>query len=428
MKILIFVSFGLAILSQLAFYSSAQDLRVGFSKKDITPLQKNITLGGYGTYFGSKNSTRRSGGVHDPLCASAISFYDSSNAQQLSIVSIDAVGLSPAIVKRVKKRLAANGHENLNLLISATHTHAAPDVLGLWGNLPFSGIDEDYLEYLENQITAAIIESIEGMIKVKIFRSGGHVINKSSLVSQTSRLFNFWFYDGDRLVGTVSHWSAHPTMLAADNNYISAGYVGSYRYEMEKRYGGVHIFLNGLLGGVFPLGETVAGRDPFLTPGADIYDLDVNINEYLKMVGVGFDLFEQATLGRQDKIELQQTDLNFKKYSFSVQNENRLFKLALRLKVLEDRGHRYSVIKSQLYSVSLGEQRFIFVPGEITPEAFSQLASVIGDKRSIPVGITNDWLGYILTSAQYHEEEYKYFKALSVSSKLLSSMIGATIF
>ena len=78
--------------------------------------------------------------------------------------------------------------------------------------------------------------------------------------------------------------------------------------------------------------------------------------------------------------------------------------------------------------MSLGEQRFIFVPGEITPEAFSQLASVIGDRRSIPVGITNDWLGYILTSAQYHEEEYKYFKALSVSSKVLPSMIGATIF
>ena len=52
---------------------------------------------------------------------------------------------------------------------------------------------------------------------------------------------------------------------------------------------------------------------------ADIYDLDV-ISMNLKMVGVGFDLLNKRPSGARIN-ELQQTGLNFKKYSFSVQKK-----------------------------------------------------------------------------------------------------------
>ena len=41
----------------------------------------------------------------------------------------------------------------------------------------------------------------------------------------------------------------------------------------------------------------------------------------------------------------------------------------------------------------------------------------------MPIGIGNDWLGYLLTHDQYHDSKYKYFKTLAVSDEILGDIL-----
>jgi hypothetical protein len=53
-------------------------------------------------------------------------------------VSIDTVGMSSVSIARIRQLLAAKTSlTNVELVVSATHTHHAPDTMGLWGALPY---------------------------------------------------------------------------------------------------------------------------------------------------------------------------------------------------------------------------------------------------------------------------------------------------
>lgn len=398
-------------------------LMVGFSQRDITPTRNKVTLGGYGTYFISAKTTRRSKGIHDPLKASTTVFYDNRSGEYISLTSIDAIGLSPAITKRISEGVNSLTSKNVKVLISATHTHSAPDVVGLWGALPHTGRSKTYMRHMESQIIASIVDAMNAIEEVSVSVSKSILENVSSGQEITKEVNTLWFKNKNaEVVGTITQWNAHPVMLGHKNNFVSAGFVGTYRKLMSNKFDAVHVYLNGLLGNVFPKDFGSNFKDPFVEEGKTIYDEDVDVNDYLKMVGVGSKLFDSVISGYEDAKTVSVNAAEVSEFKFSGRNKNILFKAGLKLDVLEGRDHKKRYIKSSLFELKLGEVSYLFVPGEIMPEAFLELQNLRPESKFFPVGIANDWIGYILNEEQTDDDDYDYFKLLSTSDDILEDM------
>lgn len=410
----------------LGFANPGYSLQAGFGKSVITP-STSVPMGGYGTYFLNRKLTRLSKGVHDDLEVGAVSLALPGTKSKLVLVSVDSVGISPAMTKRVKAGVSEKFGKNVEIVLSSSHTHAAPDVVGLWGALPFSGIDEEYVNFMETEIVSAVGQAISTMTDVNVYSSKSNVSTLSTDVPRTSILNSFWFAEKStgRLIGSFSQWNAHPTILGINNRYISAGYFGAYREYLEKSLEGVHILFSGILGGVYSDPTKTVSKDPFDDGTGSVFDPEVALDDYLLMASAGKSLSDsvyKSYAGRQ--IE-EFSSLSLRKIDFKLSNENNLFRLAMRFNVLEPRNHAVSTIESSYYELNLGEISLLMVPGEIFPEAFEVLENLSTAKRVIPIGIANDWLGYIMTEQQFKDPEFEYFTTLSVSQSLLQTMIDA---
>ncbi|QYO63608.1 hypothetical protein [Leptolyngbya sp. 7M] len=104
--------------------------QVGVAKANITPSDwqsRTYWLAGF-------NADRPANRVNDPLYARAMVVDDGTTP--LAVVTLDLVGLSAPDVQRVQKAIAAKVPQLANrILVHATHTHASPDTIGLWGGV-----------------------------------------------------------------------------------------------------------------------------------------------------------------------------------------------------------------------------------------------------------------------------------------------------
>ena len=81
-------------------------------------------------------------------CGHRTMVIDDGNTR-LAIVVLDAIGFMNDDIIDVRKRIPAESGVTYTI-ITSTHTHEGPDLLGLWGKTPFkSGINKEYMEYVK---------------------------------------------------------------------------------------------------------------------------------------------------------------------------------------------------------------------------------------------------------------------------------------
>lgn len=98
--------------------ASAEPLRIGLAETDITPPK--------GFLMASYYHERRAAGTHDPLKAKAIVFRGTK--EQAAIVLCDLTGIAMDLTVAVRRRAAAKtGIPANHIVVSATHSHTAPD-------------------------------------------------------------------------------------------------------------------------------------------------------------------------------------------------------------------------------------------------------------------------------------------------------------
>lgn len=98
-------------------------LQVGFGRADITP-KESVPLRGYGN-----TSERLSISVSDPLYATCIAFTDANDSTVL-LYHTDLAVIWAEIFDPIKEEISkATGVPVPNIMISATHTHSAPDLV-----------------------------------------------------------------------------------------------------------------------------------------------------------------------------------------------------------------------------------------------------------------------------------------------------------
>ncbi len=126
----------------------------GYWEQKITP-PIGEEMGGY------TGRNRFSQGVHDDLCARAVSFK--SGQDTLVLCSVDLVGVSRAPVLAIKREISkAKNIPQENILISAIHTHSGPRSINLFGppvpSTPqmYAGIKEAILSSLSDPQPAVL--------------------------------------------------------------------------------------------------------------------------------------------------------------------------------------------------------------------------------------------------------------------------------
>ena len=128
-----------------------EPIQVAFGEIDITPPldeQRPVWLAGYGM-------GRRATAIHDPIMARCVVLRSGKTTVALSCV--DLVGLQFPEVQRIRSRLP-----DLNyVMVSSTHNHEGPDVIGIWGRSPIHrGVDDGYLDLVVDHVSRMIGETL----------------------------------------------------------------------------------------------------------------------------------------------------------------------------------------------------------------------------------------------------------------------------
>lgn len=373
-------------------------LRVGASAASVSP-QQQVFLAGY-------DRNRRSDGEHDPVFAKAVVVTDAHSA--IAIVVIDCIGLLYPDVVRIRERAGQLLNGGLlspeQIIVTSTHTHAGPDVAGLWGAHIFSnGRDEAYIDFLvetaARQVVNALAQLQPATLRVASAQAElSWVENRSEpgLLDNTITTVQFINPTG-RSIATLTNFPCHPTVLGPENHLLSSDYVGGFYQAMDQRHGGANLFLQGAIGGwVQPL------------QGDRSFTLATDYGELLAQISTALLLEAES---------IRTPALEFTAATLDLPLENFGFKLLMFLGVL-DREIFAGHLRTEVAWFSIGGIQFATHPGETSPAYSLATRELMGNPdHSVILGLGLDALGYIL-KPEYFEtpEEFPHAEYLTTVS------------
>ena len=375
--------------AEYAMAAPGGPLRVGAAERDITPAGQ--------VYMAGFALGRTSTGVLSPLKARALVLV--MGDQRVAIVGIDNLGVMREDADWIKSGLA--GFTNGNVFLCASHTHAGPDLIGLWGwYLATSGRDPEYVALLRRQVAAAVQEALEGAAPAALVQ-GQALLPPRGLVKNSNRSLVFdrrlsvlqaVALDDGRPLGTLLHMACHPEVLRRGNTLLSADYVGAFCDAWRDAGHGQAVFVNGALGAMVT--PNVEHRDPRGVPemGAQLCALAESALNAAVPLPV-------------DAIEVRRRDVYVPLTTFGL-----------------ELGRLTMVIQRELYSgcarssvgwLRIGDFEAVAVPGEMEPVLAERLRDQLGRPRLVVFGLCDDELGYLLREVDARDEEFAYERSMS---------------
>jgi hypothetical protein len=410
----------------IALYNKTSALHAGVAKEIITPTEEmlnseRVYLGGYG-------NGRVANEVWDDLWARTVVLE--SDGKTVAFAALDSVGVfyqdSLEIQRQVREALLGSGITVDHIVVSSTHTHHAPDTMGLWGPNNSSGINPDYQEFLIEQTANSIIQAATNMEPVKELRFGNepttNIIRDSRDPVVMDQNIHVMHLVGEKkkTIGTLVKWASHPeTILGHYNEAITSDYAHYLRETVENEVGGTTVFLNGAIGGLL----TSLKVDVGLGAGKE------GSIETMKIIGK--EAGNAAVKAIKNSEKSMNHSIQYAKEDIFLPLENPNFYLlgqigALKKDVYKD-GLKQEEMKlppelggpavdllSEVSVVNIGDAQFAMVPGELYPEIelgkyqIDELAHNPGEehepairpnmtgKHQFVIGLANDAIGYII--------------------------------
>jgi len=230
--------------------SFAEQFKVGFAKRDVTPT-KPTPMWGYGA---RKNALSK--GVLDPLYAKA-AVIDVGEAK-LALVGLD-IGRSPTPPVMAAIRKAIKEASDIELvMISGSHTHHGPVIELVDEPGKGQGVYDDavaYVKELERNIIEAISEAADnvqdarigwGSAQVDMNRNRHSKIEPKPLDRELS-VVRFDDLSG-KPIAILVNFAAHPTMLPPADLRFSAEYPGQMMNAVEAALDTNCFFMQGAQG------------------------------------------------------------------------------------------------------------------------------------------------------------------------------------
>ncbi len=405
------------------------DLRVGFGRERITPgLTHPLWLAGFA-------NGRRATAVHDDLWAIASVIDDGSH--RLGIVALDAIGLFHDDVVSVRRLVATRTRLDY-LIVASTHNHSTPDLMGLWGpRAGVSGVDAAYLTRVIDGAADAVIAAAAAVEPAKVsflelpMPTAGLVADSRDpqVFDATLRMMQFTRRGDSRTIGTIVNWADHPETLWADNTEVTADFPGYLRDVLEHGIaadgstarpglGGIHLYVNGAIGGLMTTNPETTVRDPFAGH-------EYRAPSHDKARAVGRRLGEAILTAVHTGPLIAEPDprLTIAARTIELALDNRLFWLASALGTIDRGQPHWNRIRTEVALVRIGGATIVCVPGELYPEIANggivhptgadfdvdpvevpPLRALVPGRMKFLIGLANDEIGYIIPKSEWDDQ------------------------
>jgi hypothetical protein len=403
-------------------------LRAGFGRRVINPdMSKPVWVAGFAH---NRAATR----IHDDLKAVAAVLDDGEH--RIGLVALDAIGFFHDEVLAVRRSLPSSARLDY-VIVASTHNHSAPDLMGIWGPSDFrSGIDPDYRRAVVAGAAGALLDAVEALtpatvsnVEVPLAAPGLVADSRDPQVfDNTMRLMLFTAPDG-RTIGSIVNWANHPETPWADNTELTADFPGYVRdaletgvtvdgRQVEAGLGGIHVYVNGAIGGLMTTNPATTVVDPYTEQSFAAPSHD-------KARAVGRRLAQAALAAVRSGAAVPQSEprIAFAARTIELHIDNTLFRLASALGLF-GRGHpRLNTIRSEVAVVTFGEASLTCVPGELYPEIANggiehppgadfdiapvevpSLRQLMPGRVKFLIGLANDEVGYIIPKSEWDDE------------------------
>jgi hypothetical protein len=411
-----------AAVGPVATLAPTGDLLVGAARLDISPTQP-VMMGGYGVYALSKSFCRWSQGVHDPLFATALYLQKGEGAALL--VALDLVGLASPDIDDLRGAIAARlPIAAERIVVSASHTHHGPDTIGLWGTTlpPRSGRDERYMRFMKEQAARAAARAYASAVPAKLSYAVGPLtaMHRNILedkvpgaaIDHTLTVLRAVDGSGKTIV-TLTNWACHPTTEGMDNRLISADWIGGFYKWMATKSDGIPMYVNG------SIGAAIQPHDPERELWAAGHHFIWAETMGRRVAEAAAALLPKATETPVDGIEAGSK-------SFTFPMMNKIYRFGSRLGLFPFTVPKVGEpLASRVTAIRVGPIRFGTVPGEIAPHLGNQVREALGGQAQVVVGLSQDYLGYIIDPEQYADKRYAYEKMLCAGPELGPGTVAA---
>ncbi len=378
-----------AVDEQFARVSAVAELLVGSAEREITPA-----IGGYmGGFSLARTSTR----VAAPLKVRALVL--ASGQRRIAIVGVDNLGVMRDDVDWIKRGL--DGFAVGDVFVCASHTHAGPDLIGLWGNyLTSSGRDREYVAQLRRAAAAAVAEARANAAPARL-SLGEELLPPEGLVKNANRtgvwdrrvtvLHAVAIADGHPL-GTLLHLACHPEVLPRRNTALSPDFAGALCEQWRARGHGQAVFVNGALGAM--ISPALRARD------------ETGVAEFgERACAVAEAALQAAAPLALDAIEVRRADVY-------LPMTTTFFRLG-RLTTVLQRELYDGAARSSVGYLRLGAFEAIAVPGEMEPVLAAEVRAVLRRPGLVIFGLCDDEVGYLLRDCDAHDPEFAYERSMS---------------
>jgi hypothetical protein len=356
-------------------------VRAAAAAAEITPtlamLREGVYLGGYGGRPGPAEA------VHDPLYFRILVLEEGS--ERLIFVQADTVGIGNRLGARLR-RVAREHGDTEHIFIASTHTHAGPDLQGIWGGVPAS-----YEAYLVARLGEALQEATgrlaEARLRIGAREVEGASLNRRGWERVPGAMHVLQAVDASgQPIATLVNFGVHPTVLPRTNLRISTDFVGPMLAALEREQGGTALFVNGAQGDVVPEVEQAGDM-------------------YARALAYGQRLAGHASQALQAAEPVAPAGISVRSASVGAPLQNWGFQLLMSLGILRYDAAHLGVIPGIRVPVSVirigPELTLATVPGEMVTRLADQVTAMLPGQHRLILGLTEESLGYLITRDEW---------------------------
>ena len=380
--------------SSFAAEASAVDLGepllVGSAARDVTP--------DFSTWLAGFSLGREATGVARPLEVRAMVMMRGS--LRVALVGIDSLGFSREDADWIKGGIT--GFANGNVFLAASHTHAAPDLIGMWGWYFFtSGRDHRTLQILREQCAAAVAEAVARAQPAEL-SFGRASLPDRGLVRNSNRPGVFdrdvsvlharrASGDGEPL-GTLLHLACHPEVMSKGLSLLSPDFVGPLCDSWRESGLGQAVFFNGALGAM-------------ITPDVKERDDGGVVAMGEELAAIARRALDSATPLPADALTVRRRDVYLPLTSPGL----RLGRLTLAI----PRDLYSGALRATVGLLQIGDLLAACVPGEMEPLLAQRLRSRLGRPDLLVFGLVDDEVGYLMSEVDAEDKLFTYERSVS---------------
>lgn len=399
----------LSVLCCLPGRSQADEFKVGTAKRIITPNPLLPVSGGMGP---TAPATKKLGEM------STRAIVIESGKTKFAIVSIDALGFPSVLVSKVATQVKNIQPENI--IVGASHTHSGPDFYAFPDGKGGSTGDLKYIQQVCQWMAEAINEAEQKLQPAKFRSAVGEVQGQVAYNYYAVELYDpranvLQFVDlEDKPIATLVNYAIHPEVLGNEVGALSPDLIGPMCDRIEKRVGGMAVFMNSAQGGMITADNRDLAKiaDPLKARWQDK-------RQWSECIRIGELLADESLriLGESPASKDPAVQCHHRLVDFPVDSDD-LWAVVQYSPLNYPHNVEKRSITTRIQLIQIGPTRIATIPGEALPNIGMYLKRKMKGEQNMLFGLTNDAFGYILTEVDFSSfSRYNYVSRVSLGEQ-----------